>query len=120
MFAVWGPAVGFGIRTLLQDANTPGRLAVPPGRRPVAASIQHLPGSATLLIFAHPRCPCSRSTIGELSLIMTGARAKPDAMVFFYLPAEEKESWAKTDLWQSAAAIPGVRTIGDPGGTAAR
>jgi hypothetical protein len=41
---------------------------------------------------------------------------KLDAYVFFYLPAHESSAWVKTDLWNSARSIPGVRVIEDPGG----
>jgi hypothetical protein len=117
--ALWVPAVGYGIRTLLQYANTPGRLAAPPEHWPAAVAIRPARGRATMVIFAHPQCPCSRATIGELAEIMNRCREKVDVTVFFYLPAGEKLSWTKTDLWRSATAIPGVRAIEDRDGTAA-
>jgi hypothetical protein len=39
--------------------------------------------------------------------------------VFFYLPAHETSSWATTDLWQTASAIPGVRVFEDRGAVVA-
>ena len=120
MLVLWIPAVGLGVRTLLRYSNTPGRPAAPPARWPSASPFRPARGRAALLIFAHPQCPCSRATIGELALIVAKSRTKVDVSVFFYSPPAEASGWAMTDLWRSATAIPGVRAIEDPGGLAAR
>ena len=75
-------------------------------------------GRATLVMFAHPQCGCSRASVGELAIIM--AHENVNASVFFYRPPTESPEWAKTDLWQAAAAIPGVHVFEDPGGHVAQ
>jgi len=47
---------------------------------------------------------------------MTQARGRVTAYVLFVKPANFSEGWEKTDLWTSAAAIPGVRVIEDDQG----
>jgi hypothetical protein len=118
--ALWIPALVFGIRTLWQYADTPGRVATPPVVWPADALARPAPGRATLVIFAHPQCPCSRATIGELAWVMARSRDKVDVSVWFYAPAQQTGSWPKTELWQSAAAIPGVRVFEDKDGNEAR
>jgi hypothetical protein len=118
--ALWMPVTGFGIAKLLQYSTTPGVAAAPLLRLPDDAVTRSAPGRARLLVFAHPQCPCSRATIGELALILARCRDQVDASVFFYRPASEPASWARTDLWESAAAIPGVHLAVDPDGAAAR
>jgi hypothetical protein len=71
-------------------------------------------------MFAHPNCPCSRASVGELAIIMARSPEKLDAHVFFYFPNHETSAWARTDLWDSARSIPGVHVIEDPGGAFAR
>jgi hypothetical protein len=71
---------------------------------------------AALLMFAHPQCPCSRASMGELALIMTHAPQKVQAQVLFLRPKDYAEDWVKTDLWRSAAAIPGVQAVVDEQG----
>jgi hypothetical protein len=39
-----------------------------------------------------------------------------DAYVLFLSPAGESEEWTRTDLWSSAARIPGVMTMSDENG----
>lgn len=117
---VWIPAVGAGVRALLNYSNTSGQLATPPLVWPHGTGVHRESERARLVVFAHPYCPCSRATIGELALIMARNQGKVDAYVFFYAPRTQDVDWAKTDLWQSAAAIPGVKAIEDDDGVATR
>jgi len=111
--ALWIPAVAFGINVLWSYSTTPGRPGTPPLDWPANAPIKRDRGTATLLMFAHPHCECSHASLGELAIIMAHAQGQVEADVFFYLPAGEASAWARTDLWQSASAIPGVRVFED-------
>jgi hypothetical protein len=71
------------------------------------------------LIFAHPRCPCTRATIGELAVIMARCRDRVDARVLFYKPKGSAPDWEQTDTWRDAGRIPGVRVGVDPDGAEA-
>jgi hypothetical protein len=51
---------------------------------------------------------------------MARCRGKLDAYVLFYAPRWEGANWARTDLWQNAARIPGVHSIEDPDGDEVR
>jgi hypothetical protein len=113
---LWISAVGVGVGVLLRYSNTPGRLAEPPLDWPNSRVVRPDVRRARLIVFAHPHCPCSRATIGELALIMTRCRGKLDAYVLFYAPRSEGSGWARSDLWRDAATIPGVRPIEDQDG----
>lgn len=104
---------------LWRYSNTPGHAASPPAGWPSDVSVKPKKGRSTLLMFAHPNCPCSRASIGELAIIMARSSEKLDAHVFFYYPVHESSAWARTDLWDSAKSIPGVHVIEDAGGTLA-
>lgn len=117
---LWVPAVAYGINVLWKYATTPGLPASPPVAWPVNAPFERGKKHATLLLFAHPQCPCSRASLGELAIIMAHTGGQLDADVFFYLPAREPSAWARTDLWRTANSIPGVRTFEDPRGAVAQ
>ena len=112
----WILAVGVGLGVLLRYANTPGRLAAPPGSWPRASIVQPEPRRATLLVFAHPQCPCTRATIGELAEIMAHSQGSVSAYVYFYAPRSEGSGWVRSQLWRDAAAIPGVHAVDDTDG----
>jgi hypothetical protein len=118
--ALWVGLVGFGMNTLWRYSNTPGQRATPPSGWPAEAPVQPGKGRATLVMFAHPNCPCSRASIGELAIILAHADGMVDAHVFFYKPVNEASTWVRTDLWHSAGAIPGVHLHEDPEGALAR
>jgi hypothetical protein len=113
---LWIPAVGVGVGVLLQYSNTPGGLAAPPPVWPQTAGLRPVHGQSTLLVFAHPQCPCSRATIGELALIVAHCRGKVNAYVLVYAPKSMGERWARSELWNDAAGIPGVHVIEDQDG----
>jgi hypothetical protein len=110
---LWIPAVAFGINVLWRYSTTPGRPATPPLNWPARVPIERTKGRATLVMFAHPQCPCTSASLGELAIIMAHAQDRLDAHVFFYLPTEAATTWSKTDLWLKASAIPGVSVLED-------
>jgi len=71
-------------------------------------------------MFAHPRCPCTRASIGELESLLARCAGQVSAHIVFLKPAGVDEHWLKTDLWRRAAAIPGVTVHTDDGGVEAR
>lgn len=117
--ALWVPTVAFGVNVLLKYSTTPGDPGTPPTEWPRNSPIEREIGRADLVMFVHPQCPCSRASLGELAIIMAHS-PKLEATVFFYLPAQEASAWARTDLWRTAAAIPGVHVLEDPAAATAR
>lgn len=117
---LWISAVSAGLWILWGYENTPGDGAKPPVLWPTDSRIQHASDRATLVLMVHPHCPCTQATVAELALIMTRSHGRLTAHVLFLKPAGFSEDWEKTDLWQSAARIPGVNVMIDDGGTEAR
>jgi hypothetical protein len=117
---VWIPAVAFGVRTLLRYANTPGEPASPPEVWPADALIHPAEQRFTVLMFAHPRCPCSRASLEELARIVSCCSQRMDATVLFYAPSSMPRNWNRTDLWNNAVAMGKVHVSDDPDGIVAR
>lgn len=117
---LWLLAVSTGLWILWGYENTPGVSAKPPVAWPAGSRIQRPQGSATLVLTVHPHCPCTRATVGELAEIMAHAQGRLNAYVLFLKPAGFSEDWEKTDLWQTAASIPGVSVMVDDRGSEAR
>lgn len=120
LFAIiWAAAVAFGLGSLFQYENTPG---------PVGALSQEWPNTQierasdrpTLVMLAHPRCPCTVASVGELAQIMARLQGNVAAYVLLAKPTESGPDWEDTNLKRSAEAIPGVKVISDPDGVEAR
>jgi hypothetical protein len=116
LFVLWLAVVSAGLAGLWAFAETPGPAATASAAWPSASRVQRDARRPTLVVFAHPQCACSRASIGELALLMTRAQGRVTAKVLFYRPSGAGDEWAHTDLWRSAAAIPGVEVESDPNG----
>lgn len=117
---LWILGLTVGLRAMLNYEDGPAEPGKPPIEWPKGGAFTPKLGQPTLVIFAHPKCPCTDATIGELSILMTRLQGKATAAVFFVRPANFLAGWEKTELWRSAAEIPGVSVFSDPGGMEAR
>src|SRR5918999_1407449 len=106
--AAWALVIAAGLGLLWAYENEPGPAAYAPARWPTDSSIDRATDRATLIMTAHPHCPCTRASIGELAKLMTQAQGRVTAYVLFLKPADSSDDWEKADLWQSATSIPGV------------
>jgi hypothetical protein len=116
--AVWVGMLAGGFGLLWAYKTTPAVTAgQPPERWPSQSRMRPADGRATLVLFAHPRCPCTRASIAELARLMSRVRDRLDAHVLMVRPAGvEEEGWDQAALRDSAARIPGVRVGRDDGG----
>ncbi|MGH8048848.1 MAG: RedB protein [Chthoniobacterales bacterium] len=114
---LWLAAVGCGTGILLVYDYTPGEAEGGIPKSWAASSrIPHSANLPTLIMFAHPQCPCTRASIGELAVLMAQCQGKVNAYVAFFQPKGSGADWTHTDLWRSAAAIPGVTVLADEDG----
>ena len=72
-----------------------------------------------ILMFVHPKCPCSGSSMSELCNLMENF---PDlkATVFFYKPATAKSGWEQTELWKKASSVKNITLKTDIDGQKAK
>jgi hypothetical protein len=111
-------AIAAGMGILWRYSLTPGTAGTPPAFWPAQSRLARKLGALTLAMVVHPHCPCTRASIAELEILMAHARGQLDAWVIFLKPRGFNDSWTKTSLWISAAAIPGVSAVVDDGAEA--
>lgn len=117
--ALWLLMVCTGIGFLRNYESTPGVAAAAPAGWPADSRLERAHALSTLVMLAHPRCPCTRASIGELARLMAQSQGRVRAYVLFVKPANFSDEWAQTDLPASAAAIPGVTVVRDDEGVEA-
>ncbi|QDV48343.1 thioredoxin domain-containing protein [Gimesia fumaroli] len=120
MVILWLGAVFLGMSVIWEYQVTPGEVPDAPISWPIDSRMTCNHRRPTLVMFAHPRCPCTRASIGELALIMAHGPERIDARVLFFKPAHFLEGWEKTDLWETAKHIPGVSVSSDIDGSEAQ
>lgn len=106
--AIWLLVVVGGMGALLKYSAEPGPGGAIPSQWPKASHITLDTQKPNLILFAHPRCPCTTATIGELEVLMNDRPGRLAAQVWFIKPKGVAEDWDETSLWRKAAAIPGV------------
>ncbi len=115
----WSVLVLCGFWTMAQYEFSPGMRA-DMGQWPSGSPIVRAPDRPTLVVFAHPQCPCTRATISELEQAIAQCGDRISARVFFFKPAGSSQDWARTDSWKAADAIAGVSVLEDVDGVEAR
>jgi hypothetical protein len=106
---LWCALFAAGFAQMLRYEFTPGAASEAPGEWPAASHLRPVSGQATLVMFAHPKCPCTRASMEELAGLMAESAGRVTAQVIFFRPEKAGDDWTQTALWQTAAAIPGVR-----------
>ena len=112
---LWVLTVGGGFVAMLVYKSTPGIAAAPPASWPEASRIEPAHDKPTLVMFAHPKCTCTRASLHELGELLARVDEPARVVVAFVLPDGTGEDWNDTDLWHSAEAIPGVTVVADHG-----
>jgi len=113
---VWLGTVALGQRAMMNYDFTPAPVATPPVKWPQSSVISRSDGLPTVVLLAHPKCPCTRATIEELARLMARLHNRASAAVVFVRPHGFSEGAERTDLWSSAARIPGVTVLSDADG----
>ena len=92
-------------------AAKPISLQIVPAEHPLAESSQDFP---RLVMFLHPHCPCSRSSLTELKEILTRSPAVT-AEIVLVKPPGTPDGWEDTSLRRAAALLPHTQLTVDDG-----
>lgn len=116
--AVWIGLVLAGFGLLVRHATRPGASAAC-ARWPADAPLVLDPARPTLLLFAHPRCPCTRASLAELERLATRLGGRARLRVLVHDDPAAGLFGDRGELVAAAGRIPGVDLARDPCGTVA-
>jgi len=114
-----GAAVGGTAYAAVHDA-APGELGAAPRAWPSDTSLAAPLERPVLLVFVHPRCPCTRATMTELARLAPRLDGRVDVRVAAYRPASSSSDWAEGRVLDVARSLRDVALIDDVAGTEAR
>jgi hypothetical protein len=115
----WLGAAAFGLIGLMRYDNRSGPAADAPASWPTESAISLATDRPTLVMLAHPRCDCTRASLGELAELLARSPERPRAFVVFIKPRVVPSGWEQTELWAAAARIPDVTVVRDDSGVEA-
>lgn len=87
---------------------------------PPACSLLKARDRFTLIMFIHPKCPCSSASLTELSRLVTRCNEKAKVYAVFFQPEKGPDDWCRTRHWVRACGIPWTTVIADRGGAIAK
>lgn len=119
MLVLWLVVMGIGFAILSRYEITAGQSSILQPQWPDGSRIPRDAGRATLVMFVHPHCPCSRASIAQLASIVTHFPGKVHAHVVVYKPTGTDDRWMKTDIWSDVSILPGVTITPDLDGNEA-
>lgn len=109
-----------GLLLVADYDSKPGHPAHPPQQWPNGVSLTRKSVKPTVMMFLHPRCPCSRASLYELARLAHGERGKLEGHVVFAQPVEAAADWSQSDLWETAVANRDLQVVLDRGGVLAK
>jgi len=112
----WIIAVAIGLYALMAYELAPGKTGNSPDLWPQNRYIAAHPDKPTLVMFVHPHCPCTRASIGELSIVMAKCHRRVETYVLAVQPQGVEDDWVQTDLLDQAKQVPGVNVLTDVDG----
>lgn len=117
---LWSIVMLTGFRAFHAYSSTAGGAGPAPEYISGEAPDQSAPRRHQLILFAHPRCPCTSATLAELAALLEINRYPVAVEVRFVRPQATPIGWEQTSLWRTASAISGVGVYSDEGGALAR
>jgi hypothetical protein len=113
---LWEAAVVVGLVAVMDHESTPGRAGWSGDHWPASSRIPRAPDRPTLILFAHPRCPCLSASVAELARILSRVAGRVSVFVALRAPNTPQPGWEPSDLLERLATLPDVHLIQDPGG----
>lgn len=98
--------------------NDPRGVTAAPPQWPAESTMVRSNQGSTLALFLHPKCPCSRATIGELERLSTlvPPAALPEIYIVASAPLSVGETWWSSPLLARAVQLPHSHLVRDRGG----
>src|SRR6185436_9828863 len=114
--AIWLIAIGTVMLLIMRYGASPGTTGSAPRRWPDESALAMSANKPTLLLFVHPRCPCSSATLGELERALAECVCALDTSIIFVKPECAPKDWEDTALWRRARVIRSANAIVDANG----
>lgn len=108
-----------GMWLLIDYSQQPGSQGEVPVQWPQSTALPLAKDRPTLLMFLHPHCPCSRSTLAEAESLLE-ADARADVIAVFVRPSGTDQGWERGTLWNRVQADSRITAVVDGKGTEAR
>lgn len=109
---------GFGGQVIYSAGS--GEVKQSPRAWPATTDVARSDALPTLLVFLHPKCPCSRATIEQLQRTLVGRWESIEVRAIFVLPPGVEPGWEEDSLLRQVRLMPHASIVLDHGGNEAK
>ena len=120
LLALWLAAASLAIGWTIREGAKTDPVASGAKLWPAESRIRIDERKATLLMFFHPHCSCSRASLRGLAATLERRRIPLNAFLIEVWPEGAAEHWRHTDIHELAGSIPNTTLIVDKSGFEAR
>jgi hypothetical protein len=117
---IWLSICAYLTAQLIEFGTRPEQKARLASAFPAGSKLKLVPNKFTVVAFLHPRCPCSKASVGELEELMQRCGDNTMAYALFLKPTGCSEKFAKSELFEQTSKIKGVHAIVDKDGHEAK
>lgn len=116
----WGLTVAGGFLAIHAYEATPGPRCQAVPHWPEGSRLALAGDRPTLVMAAHPHCPCTRASAAELARVLVRCEGCASVYVLIFTPRRADSTWDGSGCTPLFAALPGVQLIEDLDGAEAR
>ena len=111
----WVAAVFVGVAAMWAYEKQPGADGRAPRHWAGNPRIQFSPDRPNVVMYAHPKCPCTRAALSQLNSLCATA-PESQVTIVFYVPDGADASWRSGKSIEIARSHPTASIVFDPGG----
>lgn len=114
LFLVWVIGVSYGVFIAVEHAWKPGESArLEDNNWPRFSNLNCSRQYKTLILFVHPKCPCTNASLIELRHLIERGDGEKDVKIVFFVPQDSGEDWIEEDKLMLASAVPRAEIVYD-------
>lgn len=117
---IWGVMMFAGLLVTIDYQWHPTTTSKTPEQWPLASPISGPRDQSVMLMFLHPHCPCSRSSLAELANLAKQVPTHPTIKILFLESSDFSVPVEQTAAWRAASAIPQATVQHDQDGKLSR
>jgi hypothetical protein len=103
--ATWATAIAVGFAGLAVYESRPGTDAAAPREWPARTRLTRDSDCWTLVMFLHPRCPCSQASLQELAELLSDNPFQVRTILLCCKPPGVPDGWERGDTWRQAMSM---------------
>ena len=113
---LWTGGIVGGLAALNRYKSTPGKEGQVLQTWPSDSTLPRETNSPTLVVFAHPLCPCTRASMTELTRLLDRKGDRVRTLIVMMRPTSAGDEWARSSLVKTAQRLPNTKVLEDTDG----